>query len=376
MASSKGSSAGKATSTSVKDAASSSGAGVDVLSLLRAQTTAKKTIEHALESGRIHHAYLFVGPDGIGKELAAFGLAQALVCEKRGESETGLFGATTNPTSRACGKCSACQRAVMREDTRRPLHPDVVVIERGLYAPQSLGRRTPETQDISIDQIRMLVLARSAFAPHEGRAKVFIIRRAEELSVSAANALLKTLEEPGPRTHFILLSAQPEALLPTILSRTQTIRFAPLPDDVVIELMVAAGASPDRARDVARLANGSVEQGMMLADPDESEQRDHFVESALKAIKSPGVEDVLALAESAKKDKDRLPANIAALASVLAARAAEAARNEAANPSGPRGEAEAIAIRGRFALNALEHLASNGAAQLVVEAMLTRMRAV
>ena len=343
----------------------------DLLSQVRAQPTALRTIDWALESGRIHHAYLFVGPDGVGKELAAFGLAQALVCERRAEAEAGpgLFGAAEKAPARACGSCSACTRAVPREDTRRPLHPDVVVIERGLYTPQQLGRRNAETQDISIDQIRMLVLARSAFAPHEGRAKVFIVRRAEELSVSAANALLKTLEEPGARTHFILLSAQPEALLPTILSRTQRVRFAPLPDDVVTELLAAEGVAPARAEEVARLAGGSVEAGVLLADPEESDTRERFVESALAATASPGVEKLLALAESAKKDKEHLPANIAALAAALASRASDAAR--AGKP-----EAEALAIRGRFALGALEHLAANGAAQLVVEAMLTRMRAV
>jgi DNA polymerase-3 subunit delta' len=239
------------------------------------------------------------------------------------------------------------------------------VIERGLYSPQSIGRRTPETQDISIDQIRTLVLARSAFAPHEGRAKVFIIRRAEELSISAANALLKTLEEPGARTHFILLTSQPEALLPTILSRTQRVRFAPLPDEVVTKLLIAAGVEPERAAEVTRLAEGSVEAGQMLADPEESEARRYFVESAIAATESTSVEPVLALAEAAKKEKDRLPAYIAALASAFAVKARQ---------GGP--DAEALTLRGRHALTALEHLAGNGAAQLVVEAMLTRMRAV
>jgi DNA polymerase-3 subunit delta' len=213
------------------------------------------------------------------------------------------------------------------------------------------------------------VLARAAFPPHEGRAKVFLIRRAEELSVSAANALLKTLEEPGSKTHFVLLSSQPEALLPTILSRTQQVRFAPLADELVAELLVAKGVEAPRATEVARLAGGSVELGMLLADPDESEQRERFVEGALAALSSPTIEPVLAIAEAAKKEREALPANIAALASALAARAAEAAR-------GGKGDAEAIAIRGRFALTALEHLAQNGSAQLVVEAMLLRMRAV
>jgi DNA polymerase-3 subunit delta' len=344
----------------------------DLLSRLRAQEAALRTIDWALESGRVHHAYLFVGPEGVGKELAAFGLAQALVCERRGDAATAgpnLFGTVEKPPIRPCGTCSACVRAIPNEDLRRPLHPDIVVLERGLYSAQQIGRTTDEKQDISINQVRTLILSRMAFAPHEGRAKVFIIRRAEELNDQAANAILKTLEEPGARTHFILLTSQPEALLPTILSRTQRIRFAPLPDDVVAELLASQGVDPSRTKEVARLAGGSVQAGILLADPDESETRDRFVESALAATASPSIDPVLALAESAKKDKDRLPSNVAALAAALATRAAEAAR--AGSP-----DAEALAIRGRFALNALEHLAGNGAAQLVVEAMLMRMRAV
>lgn len=198
---------------------------------------------------------------------------------------------------------------------------------------------------------------------------MFIVRRAEELSISAANALLKTLEEPGARTHFILLTSQEEALLPTILSRTQRVRFAPLPDDVVTELLVAAGVDATKAAAVTRLAEGSVETGMMLADAEESEARDHFVDAALEAMASESIEPTVLFAEGAKKDKERLPGNIAALASALAALAADAAR--AGDTS-----AEALAIRGRFALNALEHLAANGSAQLVVEAMLMRMRSI
>ena len=165
-----------------------------LLSSVRAQTTAVETLRRALAGDRVHHAYLFDGPEGVGKERAAFGLAQALVCERRPPGGT-----------EACGACSACTRSLLREGERRPVHPDVAVLERGLYDKDMIGRSTPETQDISINQVRTLVLSRAAFPPHEGRAKVFIVRRAEELSIAAANALLKTLEEPGQRTHFILL---------------------------------------------------------------------------------------------------------------------------------------------------------------------------
>lgn len=339
-----------------------------LLSQVKAQDTARRTLERALEHGRVHHAYLFAGPDGVGKELAAFGLAQALVCEKRGVEEGGLFGGGAPPSFLACGACSACLRTVPRDEERRPVHPDVVVIERGLYAPQTIGRRTPETQDISIDQIRTLVLSRAAYAPHEGRAKVFIVRRVEEMSVPAANALLKTLEEPGARTHFILLTSQPDALLPTILSRTMRVRFAPLPDDVVASILASRGIEAGLAREVSRLAGGSVEVGEHLADPEESEARDRFVTRALEAVAAPGLEPLLALAEDAKKEKDLLRARIAALATALATKASEAARRNAP-------EAEPLASRGRLALGALEHLDGNNAPQLVVEAMLSRMRA-
>jgi DNA polymerase-3 subunit delta' len=346
-----------------------------LLTQVRAQEAARRTLERALETGRVHHAYLFAGPDGVGKELAAFGLAQALVCEKRGGDEGGgLFASTPSargggpPSLLACGACSSCLRAVPREEERRPIHPDIVVIERGLYAPVTIGRRTPETQDISIDQIRTLVLSRAAYAPHEGRAKVFVVRRVEELSMPAANALLKTLEEPGARTHFILLTSQPDALLPTILSRTMRIRFAPLPDEVVASILEGRGVEPARAREVARLSGGSVEAGELLADPEESEARDRFVTRALDAVDAPGLEPLLALAEDAKKEKDLLRARIAALATALALKASDAARAH-------RSEAEALALRGQLALDALEHLDGNNAPQLVVEAMLSRMRA-
>src|SRR5205085_11813827 len=172
-----------------------------------------------------------------------------------------------------------------------------------------------------------LVLARAAFAPHEGRAKVFVVRRADELSVSAANALLKTLEEPGARTHFILLTSQPDALLPTILSRTLRVRFAPLPDDVVREILEARGVEPPRAAEVARLAQGSVEAGETLADPEESSAREAFVSRAFEAVAAKDTAALLAFAEDAKKEKERLAGWIAALASAFAARASEAAKS-------------------------------------------------
>ena len=135
------------------------------------QDTAVTTLTRALTTDRVHHAYRFEGPDGVGKEMAAFALAQALVCV--GGDPLG------------CGHCDACRRVVTfsEERPRSPLHPDIRIIERGFYPPEVLGQRTEETKEISVHQIRAIVLSHAQFPPHEGRARVFLIRAAEEMSI-------------------------------------------------------------------------------------------------------------------------------------------------------------------------------------------------
>jgi DNA polymerase-3 subunit delta' len=326
-----------------------------LLATVLAQPTAVETLTRALERGRVHHAYLFDGPDGVGKERTAFGLAQALVCERRPPNG-----------AQACGECRACARAVPRAGDSRPLHPDVVVLERGLYDPATIGRRSPETQDISIDQVRTLVLARAAFPPLEERAKVFIVRRAEELSVSAANALLKTLEEPGARTHFVLLSSMSDTLLPTIRSRTQRVRFGLLPDDTIAALLADRGIANGQA--LARLAGGSVAAAIALSDPEATARREAVVSKALAALRAPDLGDALELAEDAKKaDKREIYGQLEAVASALAEEARAAAGEE-----GTR--ADVAARRHALALTALQNLDANASAQLTVESMLIKMR--
>jgi DNA polymerase-3 subunit delta' len=318
------------------------------LANLRAQDAPAETIRRALRTGRVHHAYLFEGPDGVGKELAAFGLAQALVCEKAGDE--------------ACGACSACVRALPDPKTTRPKHPDVVVLERALYEPAAIGRRTPENQDLSIDQIRTLVLAHAQFPPHEGRARVFVMRHAEEMSTPAANALLKTLEEPIAKMHFILLTSQPDALLPTILSRVQRVRFAPLPDALVIELLGARGVTKETAERVAPLAAGSMEIALSLCDEEETAAREAFVTSALAAIDAPTMAATLELGERAKGDKVALRIHLLAFAARLSRIAKE------------KENAERWAARYGDVLQALRDLDANASPQLTLESMFIKMR--
>ncbi len=338
------------------------------------QATAIETLRRALGSDRVHHAYLFDGPEGVGRELAAFGFAQALVCERRSApAGPSLFGGGDGgegaDQSSACGACSACSRAMPRADAHgRPIHPDIVVLERGLYEPGLIGRKTPESQDLSIDQVRTLVLARAAFGPHEGRAKVFIVRRAEELSTSAANALLKTLEEPLDRTHFILLSAHPDVLLPTIRSRTLRIRFAPLGESLVAKLLTDRGVEAGSAAGLAHRANGSIGQALALADATAAEAATAFTQRALAAVASKDFTLALDLAGDAKKAKADLETHLAAFSLALAAEGR--ARALAGDPT-----ATAYAHRHELALRALRELDGNAAPALVVESMISAMRA-
>ncbi len=330
----------------------------DVLSTVRAQEPAIETLRRSLAAERVHHAYLFDGPEGVGKELAAWGLAQALVCERRAPGQ-----------AQACGVCSSCARALPRAAEPTPRHPDVVLLERGLYEPATIGRRTPEVQEISIDQVRTLVLAHAAFPPREGRAKVFLMRRADELGLPAANALLKTLEEPGARTHFILMTSAPDVLLPTIRSRTQRVRFGTLPEAVVAQLLTERGIDQAKAAAIAPFAAGSMTQALLLSDAQINDQRQSFVSSALAALAARDLGPALDFAEAAKKlAKPTLVALLDALAGIIAAEGRDAVR-------AGEGRADSAPRRYELALGAIRQIEGNASPQLTMESMMIRMRA-
>ncbi len=273
------------------------------------QAAAIATLTTALRRGKVHHAYRFEGPDGTGKEMAAFALAQALVC--------------TGGDVLGCGRCDACRRAVTFAESKpqSPLHPDVAIVEKGFYPAEVIGRSRPELTEISVDQVRTIVLAHAAYPPHEGRARVFIIRRAEELSIGSANAILKTLEEPRSGTHFILLSARGDRLLNTIRSRTLPVRFGPLPDDVVRGVLTKHEI-PEAQHDVlVELAAGSASAALELADAERSAKRDAFVERILGAVNAKDLGQAVALSEQLDRDKAGLKEELRALGAVLARKA-------------------------------------------------------
>jgi DNA polymerase-3 subunit delta' len=324
---------------------------------IQGQTAAIGTLTRILRSGQVHHALRFEGPDGVGKEMAAMALARALVCS------------SGDPLG--CGHCSACSRAstFCEGPPAVPLHPDVIIVERGLYPPEIIGRSRPELQDISVDQVRKVVLERSAYPPHEGRARVFLVRSAEQLSISAANAMLKILEEPGQGTHFVLLTARPAKLLDTIRSRTFRIRFGPLPDAVIAAILKRKGIEEPQALEAIALASGSASLALALVDPDASAQRRTFVDAALRAIGFDDFTAAIDLAEGKNIDKKQLRDNLEA----LAARLARAARSDALK-QGPR--ARSLALRYQIVLQSVRQMDRNASPALLVENMMLRLRAV
>jgi DNA polymerase-3 subunit delta' len=330
------------------------------LSSVLGQSGAIGTLERALRTGKVHHAYRFEGPNGVGKETAAFAFAQALVCE------------TPPPEGHAhaaCGTCSPCTRAVTisSDPPRVPIHPDIVIVERGLYSPEALRRARPELQEISVDQIRKCVLERASFPPHEGRARVIIIRRAHELSTSAANALLKTLEEPLARTYFILLTDRANDLLDTVRSRTQIVRFAPLPKTLVQSILEKQQIAPDAAETAADLAGGSVAAALEHADPSAASERRAFIDATLAAAEGADLAAAITLSEARARDKDVLIDRLLSLATHFAktARAGVTERPD---------EALRAAQSYHQVARAIDELERNASPALVLEGMVARLR--
>ncbi|MFH0983367.1 MAG: DNA polymerase III subunit [Planctomycetota bacterium] len=225
---------------------------------VRYQPRAQKILQRALASGRLPHAYLFHGPDGVGKEMLAERLARILLCEKPVylpappiEELAGFDG----PLRDACGACQDCVLA------RAGTHPDLHLIYRELHKHHPEPRiRAQKGLELGVEVVRHFVIEAVGTKPARGRAKVFIIREAERINIEAQNALLKTIEEPPAATFLVLLSASLDKLLATTKSRCQPVPFAPLPPVFVAAKLTefAPDITPERAAAYAALAQGSL----------------------------------------------------------------------------------------------------------------------
>jgi DNA polymerase III delta' subunit len=223
------------------------------LSDVRHQPRALAIIQRALRSGRTPHAYLFHGPSGVGKELAARALAARLLCDAD----------TARPEADACGVCRSCELCA------RQAHPDLHLVERGLHRfhpdPTVRARRG---LFLSVDVVRQFLVQPAVAAPALGRRRVFIVRDAEQMNEQAQNALLKTLEEPPGAACLILIASFKGRLLPTILSRCQQVPFDPLPTPFVTDRLRAAGVGADDARLLAGLTQGQLGLALRWARAD------------------------------------------------------------------------------------------------------------
>jgi DNA polymerase-3 subunit delta' len=203
----------------------------------------KGLLVRTLQSGRLPGALLFTGEEGVGKKLFALELARALNCP----APNGLEG---------CGVCGPCKRigkfnypqSAESDDWKSIVwtdHPDVGMV----IAPKRL---------LQVEQMRQIE-REANFRPFEGKARVFLIEDADKLNAPSANALLKVLEEPPHTSHIILMTSRPAMLLPTVLSRCQMIRFAPVAAEEIENYLIRNKlASPAAARVRARVARGSL----------------------------------------------------------------------------------------------------------------------
>ncbi|MCC7042618.1 MAG: DNA polymerase III subunit [Acidobacteria bacterium] len=196
-------------------------------------TRALDLLRRAVGWDSVPQSLLFAGPEGVGKHSAAVALAQAVNCASRRDGD-------------GCGTCNSCRRIAAGTFS------DVVVLDKGGEA------------SIKIDALRDRVLGPIGYRPFEGRRRVFIIDPADDLTLQAQDALLKTLEEPPPSAILILVTAYPDSLLATIRSRCRRVRFSALPEDEVVRVLTGATCRIEllEARHRAVLSGGSVSRAL------------------------------------------------------------------------------------------------------------------
>ena len=215
-----------------------------------------RALTHALENGRLHHAYLFTGTRGIGKTTIARILAKSLNCES---------GVTAHP----CGTCSACQE-----------------IDGGRFVDLLEVDAATNTK---VDEMRQL-LENAVYAPTRGRYKVYVIDEVHMLSNAAFNAMLKTLEEPPEHVKFILATTDPQKIPVTVLSRCLQFNLKQMPQGAIAEhlatVMKSEGveSEPAALRLLARAANGSMRDALSLLDQAIAHGAGRVVEGEVQAM--------------------------------------------------------------------------------------------
>ncbi|NIS82411.1 MAG: DNA polymerase III subunit delta' [Anaerolineales bacterium] len=218
---------------------------------------AARLLQQHLANKQVRHAYLFTGPDSIGKRTLALRFAQALNCE------------TVKASADPCGECRACRLTLQQS------FPDLHIVQ------------ADETGSVlRVGQIRVLQ-RQLALTPYEGTWRIAMLLRFHEANDSAANALLKTLEEPAAQVVLLLTARSAESLLPTIVSRCEVIPLRPLSTRALSKALELRGESPDRAQLIAGISAGCPGRALrMVSDPELLEMRNDLIDDFVGLLSS------------------------------------------------------------------------------------------
>ena len=266
----------------------------------------KAVLRRFLLKERVPNSLLFAGDDGIGKRQFALELARAFICIDPTDSE-------------GCGVCKACRR-VGNIDIPEPTDKNKDEFKKVFFGQHlDVGQVVAYKRTILVDAIRDL--ERNAnFRPYEAPARFFIVDNADKMNDEASNALLKTLEEPPPTTHIFLITSRPDSLLPTIRSRCQTLRFAPVSADEIERYLIEERAfSQHDAGLAARLARGSIDRAVSINVPQFCERREKMMAVITAAIETGDRVAMFRVAEEMNdaKNKEAFEENLGILESLI-----------------------------------------------------------
>lgn len=223
-------------------------------------------LRRSIELGQVGHAYLFAGPEGVGRRTLARTFAQALVCQ-------------ADLSARPCGRCSACRRAT------RDIHPDVVSVSLELQSANET--RESKNTRISIETIRELRSSLS-LRPLEANWRVAILEDVDLFSLAAYDALLKTLEEPPPFVVLLLIATELDSVPETIRSRCRPVTLEPLSRADVVAALTERGIDPVLAAMVAGVTRGRIGQAFALAADDGAlAARRASIDAGIEMIENP-----------------------------------------------------------------------------------------
>ncbi|MDR1196521.1 MAG: DNA polymerase III subunit delta' [Endomicrobium sp.] len=250
------------------------------------QQKIKKLLAGQIKSGKIPHAYIFMGQNGVGRKYTAFEFAKILNCTTNDFAKT---------DTGACGKCLNCEKI------SKNLHPDFHLIDFAKQA-EMLDEDFEKQKVLKIGTIRN-VQKEVATKAHESKWKFFVIEPAEKMNAEAANCLLKTLEEPPDNTILILVARHKETIPQTIVSRSQTLFFQPLQQDTISSfLMLRHSLSAAKAQEIAALSEGSIEEAEKLISGEESEGLSLWLKLKTKDMY---ISDILELSRSMSRDREK-----------------------------------------------------------------------